>query len=226
MSQPTRFWSWKDRRLPGGRHFRVGDTSDTPGMAGSMLKPMTTRVAGFRGEFLWELEIAIRQSVELAEAIPPAKYDWRPDTKARSVSEVFVHVATGNFMLLDVIGVAAPMDFYAQVPADGQERFSGLIRRNDELAARVREKNAVVPLLKRSLQAVNQSFNQASDPELDRRLHFFGRRDNCSTGLLTAAGARPRTHGSDDRVSEVQWHRAPVVGLETGSTHAELSCDT
>jgi uncharacterized damage-inducible protein DinB len=139
-----------------------------------MLKPMTTRVAGFRGEFLWELEIAIRQSVELAEAIPPARYDWRPDTKARSVSEVFVHVATGNFMLLDVIGVAAPMDFYAQVPADGQERFSGLIRRNDELAARVREKNAVVPLLKRSLQAVNQSFNQASDPELDRRLHFFG----------------------------------------------------
>jgi DinB superfamily len=174
MSQPTRFWLWKDRRLPGGRHFRVGDTSDTPGMAGSMLKPMTTRVAGFRGEFLWELEIAIRQSVELAEAIPPAKYDWRPDTKARSVSEVFVHVATGNFMLLDVIGVAAPMDFYAQVPAHGQERFSGLIRRNDELAARVREKNAVVPLLKRSLQAVNQSFNQASDPELDRRLHFFG----------------------------------------------------
>jgi len=83
-------------------------------------------------------------------------------------------VPAGNFMLLDVIGVAAPMDLYAQVPADGQERFSGLIRRNDELAASVREKNAVVTLLKRSLQTVNQSFNQASDPELDRRLHFFG----------------------------------------------------
>lgn len=139
-----------------------------------MLKAMTTRIAGFRGEFLWELEIAIRQSVAMAEAIPPEKYDWRPDTKARTVSEVFVHVATGNFMLLDVIGVGAPMDLYAQVPADGQERFSGLIRRNDELAASVREKNATVALLKRSLQAVNQSFNQASDSELDRHLHFFG----------------------------------------------------
>lgn len=135
---------------------------------------MTTRIAGFRGEFLWELEIAIRQSVELAEAIPAEKYDWRPDTKARSVSEVFVHVATGNFILLDAIGVAAPMNLYAQVPAGGQERFSGLIRRNDELAASIREKNAVVALLKRSLQAVNQSFTQASDAELDRRLHFFG----------------------------------------------------
>ena len=66
------------------------------------------------------------------------------------------------------------MDLYAQLPADGQERFSGLIRRNDELAASVREKNAAVALLKRSLQAVSQSFSQASDPELNRRLHFFG----------------------------------------------------
>jgi len=135
---------------------------------------MTTRIAGFRGEFLWELEIATRQGVAMAEAIPPEKYDWRPDKKARSVSEVFVHVATGNFMLLDAIGVAAPTDLYGQVPAAGPERISGLIRRNDELTARIWEKDALVALLKRSLQAVNQSFNQASDAELDRHLHFFG----------------------------------------------------
>ncbi len=139
-----------------------------------MLKPMTTRIPGFRGEFLWELEIAARQSVAMAEAIPPEKYNWRPYIESRTVSEVFVHVATGNFMLLDVIGVAAPMDLYSQVPADGQERFSGMIRRNDELVAGVREKNEVVTLLKRSLQAVTQSFSQARDAELDRRLHFFG----------------------------------------------------
>jgi len=135
---------------------------------------MTSRKAGFRGEFLWELEIATRQSMAMAEAIPAEKYGWRPDAGARAISEVFVHVATGNFMLLDAIGVPAPMDLYSQVAVDGQERFSGLIRRNDELVDCVREKNAVVALLRRSLQAVNQSFNQASDRELDRRLHFFG----------------------------------------------------
>jgi len=66
------------------------------------------------------------------------------------------------------------MDLCANVPASGLERFSGLIRRNDELSASVREKNAAVTLLKQSLQAINQSFNQADDAELDRRLHFFG----------------------------------------------------
>jgi len=77
-------------------------------------------------------------------------------------------------MLLDVIGVAAPTDIYSLRAANGQERFAGLMRRNDELVAGVREKNAVAALLKRSLDAVNQSFHQASEAELDRRLHFFG----------------------------------------------------
>lgn len=139
-----------------------------------MLSSMATRIAGFRGEFLWELEIAERQIVAIAECVPAEQYDWRPVAEARSFSEVFVHIATGNFMLLDVIGVAAPVDLYAQVPEDGVERFRGLIRRNDELVASMREKAEVVGLLKRSLQAVSQAFAKASDGELDRRLSFFG----------------------------------------------------
>jgi len=101
---------------------------------------MTNRNPGYRGEFLWELEIAAEQCVAMAETIPGKKYDWRPNSKARSFSEVFIHVATGNFTLLDVIGVAAPMNLYAEVPTDAQERFPGLIRRNDELVASIRDK--------------------------------------------------------------------------------------
>ena len=136
---------------------------------------MATRIAGFRGEFLWELEISERQMVATAECIPAEQYDWRPIAEARSFSEVFVHVATGNFMLLDVVGVAAPVDLYAQVAAEGEARFQGLIRRNDDLAASMREKDAVIGLLKRSLQAVSQSFAKASDDELNRQLNFFGK---------------------------------------------------
>jgi hypothetical protein len=99
----------------------------------------TPRIDGFRGEFLWELEIAERQLTAMAEAIPAAMYAWRPDQRARSISEVFVHVAAGNFMLLEVVGVEAPFDLYAGVPAQGQERFLGLIKRNDELEAYARK---------------------------------------------------------------------------------------
>ena len=139
-----------------------------------MLDAMTTRIPGFRGEFLWEFDIATRQIVAMAECIPAEKYEWRPDIKARSFSEVFVHVATGNFMLLDTVGVGAPTDLYAQFAAEGDARFAGLIRRNDDLLASLREKSAVVALLKRSLHAVSQAFLQAREGELNRRLHFFG----------------------------------------------------
>ena len=134
----------------------------------------TPRIEGFRGEFLWELEIAERQMMAMVEAIPAEKYDWRPDQKARSVSEVFVHVAAGNFMLLEAVGAVAPIDLYGEVHGEGQQRILGLIRRNDELEKRLREKAAVTDVLKRSLGAVRSSVSQADDAELGRGLHFFG----------------------------------------------------
>jgi hypothetical protein len=58
-------------------------------------------VGGFRTEFLSELEIAERQLLAMAEAIPTERYAWRADIDVRSVSEIFVHIAGGNFLLLD-----------------------------------------------------------------------------------------------------------------------------
>lgn len=139
-----------------------------------MIGDVATRFPGFRGEFLWELEIATRQTAAMAETITPDRYNWRPDTTARSVSEVFVHIATGIFLLLDAIGISAPTDLYMKVPAEGPERFAGLMQRNDEFLATIREKDAVVALLKRSLDAVQKSFHDAGDADLERRLNFFG----------------------------------------------------
>jgi uncharacterized damage-inducible protein DinB len=133
----------------------------------------TPRIEGFRGEFLWELEIAERQLTAMAEAIPAAKYDWRPHENARSVSEVLVHVAAGNLLLLEVIGLAAPLDLYAGVTTEAEDRFRGMVRRNEELEKSIRDKAAVAGLLQRSLQTVRQAITAAGDAELGRPCHFF-----------------------------------------------------
>ncbi|HEY2019121.1 MAG TPA: DinB family protein [Bryobacteraceae bacterium] len=138
------------------------------------MKP-TTRIDGFRGEFLWELEIAERQLIRMADAVPAAKYDWRPDEKTRSVSEILVHVAAGNFMLLNVVGIPVPSDLYIDLPASGLDRFLAIIRVNDALEKSVHDKDAVLALLKRSLLAVAESVSQPGcEAELDRRVRFFG----------------------------------------------------
>jgi len=136
--------------------------------------PPAPRIEGFRGEFLWELEIAERQLTAIAEAIPAEKYDWRPDAKARSASEILVHVAVGNFMLLDQIGAPAPADIYGPLPTETSERLWAMVKRHDELEKTLRDKDAVQALLKRSLLTANESIAGSAAEDLDRRQAFFG----------------------------------------------------
>lgn len=139
-----------------------------------------TRIAGFPGEFLWELDLATRHILGMAEAFPADAYDWYPDPRARSVSEVFVHVATGNYLLLDLVGVPAPADLYPHLPpaipdpSAASDRFSALLRANDELVASIREKSEVIALLQPCFAAVDAAFRQTSDRDLDREVHFAG----------------------------------------------------
>jgi len=93
---------------------------------------MKTRIGGFKGEFLWELEIAERQLLALAEALPAERYGWCPEG-ARSVSEVLVHVAAGNFMLLAVAGISAAPDVYGQVEGETPQRMFLIDSKNQEL---------------------------------------------------------------------------------------------
>jgi uncharacterized damage-inducible protein DinB len=59
-----------------------------------------------------ELQTAVANDVSdvqakilsLAEAIPKAQYGWRPAEGVRSVGEVLMHLAAGNYVILERIG--------------------------------------------------------------------------------------------------------------------------
>jgi uncharacterized damage-inducible protein DinB len=135
---------------------------------------MPERIIGFRGEFLWEWDIAESQLFRLADAFQADDYEWRPDTSARCVSEVFVHIACGTFMLLEALGTTAPADLYPELPEAPMERLWALVRQNDELEHGLREKDRVVPLLRRALASVREAISRTDDDDLERSLFFFG----------------------------------------------------
>jgi uncharacterized damage-inducible protein DinB len=91
---------------------------------------------GFRGEFLWEWDIAERQLTQLASAFPASEYEWRPNSAARSVSEVLIHISCGTFMLLEWLGVKVPADLYAELPEQAESRMWAIVRVNDEMEQR------------------------------------------------------------------------------------------
>lgn len=73
--------------------------------AGTALAQAPT--AGFRAEFLGTMAQVESKMMQLADAIPAAKQDWRP-TGARSTCEVFMHVAMDKYLFGGPLGLKAP----------------------------------------------------------------------------------------------------------------------
>lgn len=106
--------------------------------------------------------------------MPAARYGWRPGKGVRSVSEVYVHMAAGNYLLLDLLGIKPPADLYCGVTATGADRPRAMIRRNEELEKTVTDQARATAMLKQSLDAVKQAFEATSDADFDKPLKFFG----------------------------------------------------
>ncbi len=106
--------------------------------------------------WLPEFSVTSRQLLQLAEAMPAGKYGWRPGPGVRSVSEVYMHVALGNFWLLQQAGAKLPADLGA-VPNDEKQ---------------VTEKAQVIAWLRKALDAARDAYQRA---DRTMRVQFFGR---------------------------------------------------
>lgn len=75
----------------------------TPLAAGEMGNSMAANIEAVEGKL-----------VQLAEAIPQAKYDWAPSEGVRSVSQVLMHIASANHFFASRMGGDKP-------PAEARE---------------------------------------------------------------------------------------------------------
>lgn len=108
---------------------------------------------GWTGEF----EHAARQLVALAEATPAEKFSFRPAPGVRSTSEVYMHVAIGNYWLLAQAGVKPGGTHWpGSIPADAEKKVTA--------------KADVVRWLKDSLAAVRASHESVDGSKIVRFL--------------------------------------------------------
>ena len=125
-----------------------------------------TPAAGFRAEFISEVDSVGKKLADLAGAMPADKFAWRPAPGIRSVSEVYVHVAGGDYLLPSFMGVKVP---------------EGISR---DMEKTVTEKARVIDLLKKSLEHVKSAAANASDADLDKKVKVFGGREMTERALL------------------------------------------
>jgi uncharacterized damage-inducible protein DinB len=122
----------------------------------------------FRREFLTAFADGESKAIRLAEAIPPEKYAWRPAPGVRSISEVFVHIANGDQLLLSLVNGSSR--------STKDAAFQALIASNEAREKKVTTKEAVVTLVKQSFQQVRSVLENATDADLSREVEFFGGR--------------------------------------------------
>ncbi len=113
--------------------------------------------AGVKGEMLMWIQDAEKKLIELSDAMPEAKYSWRPGKGVRSVGEVFMHVAAANYGIPTFIGVAPPEGF------EFASYEKSLTKRAD-----------ITKALKDSFAHMKQSLMNASDADLEKPAEFFG----------------------------------------------------
>jgi uncharacterized damage-inducible protein DinB len=114
--------------------------------------------------WLPEFNMAARQVLSLAEAMPAEKFAWRPAPGVRSVGEVYVHIAVSNLWFLTQAGV--PVDM-SKVPSDSEKSITS--------------KPDVIKWLKSSIDAVRENY-----PKVDRqkKLRFLNKDTTADSVLL------------------------------------------
>jgi uncharacterized damage-inducible protein DinB len=113
--------------------------------------------AGVGEGWLGEFDHSTKQLTQLAEATPADKFAWRPAPGVRSVSEVYMHIALGNYHLLGEAGVKSSVDLTKL----GKDPEKSLTAKAD-----------VIDFLKKSCQTVRASYPLA---EKNKAVKLFGR---------------------------------------------------
>jgi uncharacterized damage-inducible protein DinB len=108
---------------------------------------------GFRAEFIANLDEVQDKILSLAEATPAEAYAWKPGSGVRSVSEVYMHLAGGNYFLSTFLGQKPP-------------------KMNGDLEKTVTKKADVIAELKRSFDHLRAAANSVKD--LEKPVKMFG----------------------------------------------------
>lgn len=118
----------------------------------------------------------------LAKAVPEEKYSWRPGAGVRSFKEIFLHIAYGNQLLLNIAN-----------NAPSREALGNQIQENAKGEGQPATKEQVLQKLAESFAAVRKSLEGARAGALTRDVDFFGT-PATTRGVLTSLDTHIAEH--------------------------------
>ena len=115
----------------------------------------------FIKEFLGQMEFVKGRLIDLEQAMPQAKATWRPSEGVRSVSEVYLHTAFGNYLFLKFSGLGVPDDIKEQMDAPKWEK-------------QTMDKAKIKQIMERSFADISKASKKLTVADLEKTIHVFG----------------------------------------------------
>jgi uncharacterized damage-inducible protein DinB len=130
----------------------------------------------FVKEFLGQMDYVEGRLTQLAEAMPENTWGWRPGEGVRSVGEVYIHVAFGNYLWITLGGGKVPEDVgFVPDPA-----------KINEWDTQTTDKAEILAIMKRSFDVMRETAKGFSQDDLDNKeIEFFGMKFSLRNFLVT-----------------------------------------
>ena len=123
--------------------------------------------SGVRAEFLHDLDDIEKKIMQLAMVMPASKYSWRPGKGVRSVSEVYMHIAGGNYFVAAAVS-GRPVASEAQS------------------LEQIANKERVVDELRKSFEQLRSAILNSADADLDKSIRMYGDMSSVRAAFMTA----------------------------------------
>lgn len=137
---------------------------------------------GVMGDLSRDLTQVEKKVIDLARAMPAGAYEWRAG-KARSTSEVLMHIAADNYFFPAVLGMPAPA-------------ATGITKEYPTVAAfekKVLARDALIAELEKSFAFLKASMTAVPDAKLNEAIEVFGEK-HTNRGMWMMATAHLHEH--------------------------------
>ena len=138
--------------------------------------PAAPAKGAFQRDLLGVYSDAEKKVLDLEEAVPQNKFDWRPAPGVRSIAEAYLHIAFGNYGLTKMVtGKEPPAEVgWEMNPAKWDKK--------------TKDKAEIKKILEKSFAHVHEAIGALPDADLDKMVNFFGHEMTARAALIILVG--------------------------------------
>lgn len=137
--------------------------------------PVAPGKGPFQRDLLGVYSYTQKQVLDLVEAMPQKKFDWRPAPGVRSVAETYLHMAFANYGMVKMATGQQP-------PAS-----SGWEMDPAKWEKKTKDKAEVKKILEDSFAFAHSAIEGVTDSTLDKNVNFFGNEMTVRAVLIVLA---------------------------------------